>query len=476
MLLNYAVDPLACWSTEPGTPLQIAQVCDGLQRLARGRHGGGELPLLMDAADQDAEAAYAIANSGGTSAWAEQDERLAWLWVAGSLDHADAAQEIAVILQTQALQLRGDAYRMLIDTAQQWVDWCGRQERVRMGIGEIAKQQKAGSGPIADVEDPQRLGESAERLDGIVAAEELVVEATPGMVVLDYIGDSSSKEGADLIRRYGMYVRRPLKWEANLPAPGAVKAAILARWPWATNVASELESVFAVIRAGDATKVRMPPILLVGEKGSGKTSMMRFVCELAGLVTTVLPMGGVHDGGGVAAVARGWSTSRPSALVTTMFQHGVCNPAFILDEIDKSTKVGSNNGSVMGALLSIVRQPDYMDQCLQAPVNISGLSLLATANSLAAIDANLLDRFKVIRVPNPRPEDYPVLVKNVREDFIAENSLWPEVVPMLDGDEERVLRSWLKDNPSARAFRIAYERVIELRMAEIEQENSLRPN
>jgi ATP-dependent Lon protease, bacterial type len=460
MNIDLAMEPLSCRYRVPGTPQEVASACDGLLRLAVARHGDGVDPYVRDAARQDAEAAFVVANAAGRFGL-DEDEGMAWMWVAASLCHPGAVHQMIAVTRFLAIADQTDE-----------LDGYGIDETVTRAWVEFAENAAV---PVEEVRDPQQLvprqprGALPNPPQAAPAPREVIPDAADGIVVLGEIGDPTSKEGAELVRRYGMFTGVRLGWKSRLPAPGEIRDGILARWPWAVEVARAVESNFAVLRAGDGERVRISPLLLVGDKGSGKTSIARYICEMAGLETTVMPCGGVSDAGGLASVTRGWATARPSAVVTAMLQKRLCNPAFVLDELDKSSQVGSANGSVMGSLLSLVLADTYHDLCLQASVDVSGVTFVATANDLGRIDEFLRDRFTIVRVPSPRECDFDVLHRNVREDFARAERLDPARVPELGPDEMRMLRGLVAGNRSARSFRLYYERIVKDMMARAEE-------
>lgn len=480
MQISFATDPLACWGTPPGSLSLVGDTCEGLVKLAVARHGAEIVPVVRPAASRDPQAAYEL-SSGWKDKGLAFDEAKAWLWVAGSLGHPDAANQIAVALQLETLNASQETRDMLRNAIQAWRQCFELAEGdgmtgVKTGIGTLKR-----SGTIVDgvVEDPENLAPRADEIDlpGHLIAEFGLDEPDaesdlPGLVVLPFIGDLTSREGAELNRRFGKFVKRKLPWKATLPAVGEVRRSILARWPWAADAARDIEAQFAKLRAGrQSAAIRVSPILLVGEPGSGKSSIAQFVLsKLMGLEATVIPCGGVADGGGFSAVTRGWSTARPSVIVSTMLQKEICNPGFVLDELDKTSTPGSQNGSVMATLLNMVQTNSYLDTCLQSPIDISGVSFIATANNARRIDPALLDRFTIIRIPTPRLEDFDVLVTNAREDFITENNLHGALVPYLGEFERAFLLELFASRRSARAVRLAYERVVSWMMAEAEAE------
>lgn len=448
-----ALNPLTCWKTPEREGSELAEVCEALLRVAIERHGEEVLGVLDVAASPDAEEAFLIAGNP-VYAGIDQDEARAWLWVAACAGHALAAEQLAATLELEALKSADSPVNaeQLRTRAGEW------RERARV---ERAATPSTDHGRrtvlLDDVEDPDSILKAA---DGVAGAR----------VVVSGVGDAKSREGADLMRRYAEVIGAAMPALGAVPSIGVASSAILERWPWAVEAAGEIEAQLAVLRSAEGA-VRLRPLLFVGPPGSGKSTLAVFVCRLLGLHQVVLPCAGVADAGGLAAVTRGWATSRPGAIFSAMHAGMTCNPAIVVDEIEKSSVVGSHNGSVMGALLEMVGASSYYDTCLMAPVDLAAVTFIATANGTGRLDDALLDRFTVVQVPRPRPEDFDVVCATVRADFVVENRIHEGFVPRLGGLEMDLMRRFYERTPSVRSFKARYERVVRALM--LDEQNAV---
>src|SRR5690606_26644338 len=146
---------------------------------------------------------------------------------------------------------------------------------------------------------------------------------------------------------------------------GKVGSAILADWPWAKKVAMHLESSLQVQRAVGLTKPVLQPMLFVGPPGSGKTALAERIAGIFGVPSLVVPAGGATDSAGLGAISRGWAGSRPCGPVLAAMQYNCCDPAIIVDELDKTQEPRARNGSASGTLLGMMGNPErFQDTCL----------------------------------------------------------------------------------------------------------------
>lgn len=298
-----------------------------------------------------------------------------------------------------------------------------------------------------------------------------VVEDPYGLVVVPEVGDSSSGEGANIKKRFAHIVGRVLpSRRIYMPAPDEIGNAILAEWPWATSVASHIEAMLTSQRYVRLARPLLKPMLFVGLPGSGKTALAIKIAELFGLPSHVVAVGGTADAGGLSAVARGWSTSRPCGPVMAISHHMCCDPAIIVDELDKSQSLTARNGSVAGALLGMLSAPGrFNDTSLMADVDLSQVTFMATSNSISALPEALLDRFSIFNVPRPSAEHFDVILANVEMRYAKELGVHVGVLPVLDPDERELMRrTFLTKSGSLRDIERAYRHVVSVAAKRLE--------
>ncbi|WFU53639.1 AAA family ATPase [Bradyrhizobium pachyrhizi] len=228
---------------------------------------------------------------------------------------------------------------------------------------------------------------------------------------------------------------------------GAVRAKLIAEYPHAVGV---IDLVFRDLREGEP--VRVSPILLTGPAGAGKTRLVRrLFSDLFGIGVYCYDGGGASDNM-FSGSPKAWGNTTPSVPVRAVTQMHIANPVVLVDEIEKAG-TSSRNGRLWHALLPHLERETacrYRDVSLDAELDLSWISHIATANSVENLPVPLKDRYRIIRVPAPTLADLPALATNIMRQLAVENGE-PEFVWPLANDEIEVMgRAWEKAGFSIR--------------------------
>jgi hypothetical protein len=280
-----------------------------------------------------------------------------------------------------------------------------------------------------------------------------------GFVVLSSIGDPLSQEGRNLSSRFAPILKRAVPRRGLTPAEGAVSEAISMRYPWATGAADIIERSFSLIRETSSNRSYAKPMMFVGEKGTGKTSLAIFVAQLLGRHWVRLPAAGTSDSATLGATPRGWSNFRASMPTQAILESKSCDPCIIVDELDKASGIGSQNGSVIGILMGMLDLPaSYYDTALMANIDLSHILFIATANRLDVIPEELRDRFTIIPVPRPTTKHFDQILETMRIRVAEKLGVDKFALPSLDDVEYTALKSFFANNRGAlRPLSKAYE-------------------
>jgi ATP-dependent Lon protease len=177
--------------------------------------------------------------------------------------------------------------------------------------------------------------------------------------------------------------------------------ALFEELPNFTGVLEEIRKHLALCVDSDDS-IEMPPMLLLGEPGIGKTHFARRISQLLGTGFGFVPMSSLTAGWVLSGASSQWKNAKPGKVFDTFVNGDYANPVIVIDEIDKAS--GDGQYDPLGALyelLEIETATRFIDEFVELPIDASGAVWLATANDAARIPEPLLNRLAVYEVAPP---------------------------------------------------------------------------
>lgn len=264
---------------------------------------------------------------------------------------------------------------------------------------EIAQAQ---GGAIVRIFDPRQ-------------AAQLLSQQPPG---------SAGSEGNALLRKTlhkmaheGGY-RRIHRQEAA-PALSALRA----RFPHFETVLSRVEAYLALSGCGQAgALVQLPPMLLRGEPGCGKTFFAQELARELGLYFVERDLSVASDAFVLSGMDSGWKNSKPGVVFDTLVHHPWANPLVCLNEVDK-VKGSSHSNSPVSALYSLLEPASarqFTDEFVGMPIDASSVNWVLTANH-DSVPEPILSRLDVFELSLPNAQQVRQIATSVWAELCAKS-------------------------------------------------------
>jgi len=183
-----------------------------------------------------------------------------------------------------------------------------------------------------------------------------------------------------------------------------IAAAIHADMPWMTPATDFLwKAMRRSVHVGEPG-FRLPPVLLDGPPGTGKSMWSRQLSQHLGVPRSAIEGTAEQASFVVNGSQKGWGNTFPGRPIQTILQSLCANPIIVIDEIEKAGKPTSTTGQTYGlqeGLLPLLERSSAATwKCPYFQINfdMSWISWVLTSNSLATLSAPFLSRLEVLRL------------------------------------------------------------------------------
>ena len=146
----------------------------------------------------------------------------------------------------------------------------------------------------------------------------------------------------------------------------------------------------------------IPPILLGGDPGIGKTRFSQELAKALGTDILRMPFDNGQTGSRLLGSDRNWANTTYGSVFEMVVLGHYANPVILLDEIDKASKRPEGDPlASLHSLLEPVTSQRVRDISLDFEFNASRVIWIATANDLDRIPQSLRSRFQEFWIEQP---------------------------------------------------------------------------
>lgn len=203
------------------------------------------------------------------------------------------------------------------------------------------------------------------------------------------------------------------------------------------EVINYIENVLEILTLTDHNEIYIPPILLVGSVGCGKTAFAKSLSKILMDEDLGLKLD-LNTGGAnftLVGNAQGFRNAYPGKILLSMSSISgkpVRNPIVLLDEIDKIKLTQFSCEDIFLSLLEKENSKGFTDEFFNIPIDASGISYIALANELT-IPEPVLNRFNVFHIRDYLEREIKdIVIPNIfnkwKKDVRIKKNVVPEVL------------------------------------------------
>ena len=180
--------------------------------------------------------------------------------------------------------------------------------------------------------------------------------------------------------------------------------------------------------------LEVPPFLLLGDPGIGKTHFGKRIAKLLATGFGFVSISSLTAGWILSGASSQWKNAKPGKVFETLLNGDYANPVMVVDEIDKAG--GTSQYDPLGALYSLLERDtasEFIDEYVEIPVDASGVVWIATANDASHIPEPILNRVNVYEIDPPDHEGARRIAQSIYNEIRTDHD-WGRAFPATPDD------------------------------------------
>ncbi|MBB4199641.1 hypothetical protein CCR94_07200 [Rhodoblastus sphagnicola] len=165
----------------------------------------------------------------------------------------------------------------------------------------------------------------------------------------------------------------------------------------------------------------MPPLLLLGPPGVGKTYVAKRLAIAIGTAFVPIEMTMLDDVGDIGGHTMSWKAARPGVIARTLLDEPWACPIIVLDEIEKAPRYAHSERplDLFHVLFEAESARRFRDGYLRLTMRADHIFFVATANSIENIPPAVLDRCLVVTIDRPSLAEGRAIAEGLFRNFAA---------------------------------------------------------
>lgn len=178
----------------------------------------------------------------------------------------------------------------------------------------------------------------------------------------------------------------------------------------------------AILSLRTSTPIAVPPLMLLGPPGAGKTRASRQIASALGTEIHAINCAVNSDAQAlVVGHPTSWKAARMGQLTEALANGTTAQPVILLDELDKL--MTHHDEKPFNTLLTVLEPENsraLVDEYVRVPFDLSGAIFIATANEIGALPDFILDRLLTFFIAPQRGDALLTVTRLIAEGIVGE--------------------------------------------------------